>query len=55
MNTDISSDNSGLKVRAGMFELTDPNDRVLFSSSPRETVIGSDKVRLTGPAGLTVK
>ena len=51
----LSLDNSGLKVRGGLFELRDETERVLFSLSSGQTVIGSDKVRLTGPAGLTVK
>ena len=52
---DFFLDNSGLKVRGGLFELRDETDRVLFSLSPGQTVIGSEKVRLTGSAGLSVK
>ena len=53
--SNIFKDESGLKVHAGMFEMRDPNGRVLFSSSSGQTEIGSDKVRLTGSAGLSVK
>ena len=53
--TKIFQDESGLKVQAGMLEVRDPNGRVLFSSSSGETEIGSDRVRLTGPAGLSVR
>ena len=52
---DFFLDNSGLKVHGGLFELRDETDRVLFSLSSGQTVIGSDKVRLTGSAGLSVK
>ena len=35
--------------------VTDPAKKTLFSTSARETVIGSDKVVLSAAAGVSVK
>ena len=50
----IILDEHGLKV-TGKLQISDPNKRIIFSSNSDETMIGSDRVVLTSPAGVSVK
>ena len=49
------SDKAGFRVTADKMVVTDSNQKTLFSSSGRETVIGSDRVILSAQAGVSVK
>ena len=49
------SDKSGFRVRADKMVVTDSNKKTLFSSSGRETVIGSDRVIVSSQSGVSVK
>ena len=49
------SDKGGFRVTADKMVVTDSNKKTLFSSSGRETVIGSDRVILSAQAGVSVK
>ena len=49
------SEKAGFRVTADKMVVTDSNKKTLFSSSGRETVIGSDRVILSAQAGVSVK
>ena len=49
------ADRRGLALTADSLVVTDPAKKTLFSTSARETVIGSDKVVLSAAAGVSVK
>ena len=52
---DLCSDKAGFRITADSMVVTDSNKKTLFSSSGRETVIGSDRVILSAQAGVSVK
>ena len=49
------SEKAGFRVTADKMVVTDSNKKTLFSSSGRETVIGSDRVILSAQVGISVK
>lgn len=55
IHTDLLLEKAGFRVTADQMVVTDSNKKTLFSSSGRETVIGSDRVILSAQAGVSVK
>ena len=49
------SDKTGLTMAASKFSVFTPNKKILFSTSSAGTVIGSEKLVLTGLGGVSVK
>jgi len=55
LNSDLILNPSGLRLAATKFSVFSPNKKLLFSTSSAGTVIGSEKLVLTGLGGVSVK